>query len=157
MTEPSERPAVVTGEPAEAGGAADRHWRLRHLPVLLGVSAVLTVVAAALGGVTGGGSGAAGAAIGVAVVTLSYTISTLVIAWADSVDPQLVFTFGLATYITKVTLLGGVMSVVASTGWSGLVPLCLGMAAGVAGWTGAHIWWISTVHARRVRAGKMSG
>ncbi|MEV4760600.1 hypothetical protein AB0J86_36615 [Micromonospora sp. NPDC049559] len=134
----------------------DRRWRLRHLPVLLGVSGVALVVAAVLGGLLAGGVGAVGAPIGVAIVTLSYTLSTLVIAWADSVNPQLVLAVGLAAYATKFTLLGVIMSVVASSGWAGLVPLCLGVAAGVVLWTGTHIWWISTVHARRVRGGEMS-
>jgi hypothetical protein len=128
-------------------------WRIRHLPVLLAVSAVLLAAAALVGGMTAGVAGAAGAAAGVGIVTASYTLSTLVIAWADSVDPQLVLTFGLATYVTKFTLLGVGMALVANTGWAGLVPLCLGVAAGVVTWTGAHIWWISTVHAARVRDG----
>jgi hypothetical protein len=157
----AEESAQRTDEPSRATGevapAEDRHWRLRHLPVLLGVSGVLLVAAAITGALTGGGVAAAGAVIGVAIVTLSYTVSTLVIAWADSLDPQLVLTFGLGMYAAKFSLLGAVMGVVASTGWPGLVPLCLGVAAGVVAWTGAHIWWISTVHARRVRAGEMSG
>jgi hypothetical protein len=129
----------------------DRHWRIQHLPVLLLVSAVLLVVAAVVGGVARGGAGAAGAAIGVVIVTASYALSTLVLAWADAVNPQLVLTFGLALYVAKFTLLGGVMGIVAATGWAGLVPLCLGIAAGVIAWTTAHIWWISTVHVARSR------
>ena len=55
--------------------------------------------------------------------------------------------FGLGTVRREVQLLGVVMVAVASTGWPGLVPLALGIVAGVVVWTGAHIWWISTVHA----------
>jgi hypothetical protein len=124
---------------------------LRHLPVLLSVSAALIAVAALVGGVTAGGAGALGATIGVAVVTFSYTSSTLVVAWADSVDPQLVFPFGLAMYVAKFTVFGSLMFAAAATGWSGLVPLALGVVAAVVAWTGAHIWWISTVHLGRLR------
>ncbi|MEV0809017.1 hypothetical protein [Micromonospora sp. NPDC050200] len=127
---------------------ADRRWRLRHLPVLLLASAVLGAAAALVGGVTGGGDAALGAAAGVAVTVVSYTLTTVVLAWADAVNPQLVLPFGLGLYAAKFTLLGVVMVAVASTGWGGLIPLCLGIAAGVAVWTGVHIWWLTRMHRR---------
>ncbi|KKK06201.1 hypothetical protein [Micromonospora sp. HK10] len=133
-----------------AEAAADRGWRLRHLPVLLVASAVLAALAAVAGGVTHGPAGALGAAAGVALTVASYTLTTVVLAWADARDPQLVLPFGVGVYVAKMSLLGAVMVLVASTGWSGLIPLCLGIAAGVVVWTGVHVWWLSTVHARRV-------
>lgn len=120
--------------------------------MLLAASAVLAAGAAVLGGVTGGGAAALGAALGVAVTVVSYSLTTVVLAWADSRNSQLVLPFGLGLYVAKFTLLGVVMVAVASTGWSGLIPLCLGIAAGVVVWTGVHIWWLTTVHARRTRA-----
>ncbi|WP_446216664.1 hypothetical protein [Micromonospora sp. IBHARD004] len=134
-----------------AEAAADRGWRLRHLPVLLIASAVLGALAAVVGGVTGGADAALGAAAGVAVTAVSYTLTTVVLAWADARDPQLVLPFGLGLYAAKFTLLGAVMIGVAATGWPGLIPLCLGIAAGVAVWTGVHVWWLTTVYARRPR------
>ncbi|HEY0699654.1 MAG TPA: hypothetical protein VGD43_17790 [Micromonospora sp.] len=124
---------------------------MRHLPVLLIASAVLMVVAAAVGGLTRGGAGAAGAAAGVGVVVFSYTLTTVMLAWADATNPQLVMPFGLALYATKFTLFGVVMAAVASTGWPGLVPLAFGVCVGVLVWTGTHVWWLVTVHARRPR------
>ncbi|WP_405105041.1 hypothetical protein OG559_17210 [Micromonospora sp. NBC_01405] len=132
--------------------ADDRGWRLRHLPLLLVVSAVVAALGAVAGGVLGGADAALGVAAGMAVTVASYTLTTVVLAWADARNPQLVLPFGLGLYAAKFTLLGGVMLAVASTGWAGLLPLCLGIAVGVAAWTGAHIWWISTVHMRRTRA-----
>ncbi|MER7440575.1 hypothetical protein [Micromonospora avicenniae] len=131
--------------------AEDRGWRLRHLPVLLIASVLLAGVAAVVGGVTGGADAALGAAAGVAVTVISYSLTTVVLAWADARNPQLVLPFGLALYVAKFTVLGAVMVGVASTGWPGLIPMCLGIAAGVAVWTGVHIWWLTTVHARRAR------
>ncbi|MEU4676885.1 hypothetical protein [Micromonospora sp. NPDC023737] len=132
--------------------AEDRGWRLRHLPVLLIASVLLAGVAAVVGGVTGGAEAALGAAAGVAVTVISYSLTTVVLAWADARNPQLVLPFGLALYVAKFTVIGAVMVGVASTGWPGLIPMCLGIAAGVAVWTGVHIWWLSTVHLRRARA-----
>ncbi|OKI68768.1 hypothetical protein [Micromonospora sp. CB01531] len=129
----------------------DRGWRLRHLPVLLISTAVLAAAAGVVGGVTRGVDGALGAAAGVAVTALSYTLTTVALAWADARDPQLVLPFGLGAYVAKMTLLGAVMVGVASTGWPGLIPFCLGIAAGVLVWTAVHIWWLTTVHARRSR------
>ncbi len=133
-----------------AEAAADRGWRLRHLPVLLVASVVLAAVAAVVGGTLRGADGALGAAAGVAVTAASYTLTTVVLAWADARDPQLVLPFGLGLYLAKMTLLGGVMVLVGASGWPGLIPFCLGIAAGVLIWTGVHIWWLATVHARRV-------
>jgi hypothetical protein len=135
-------------EPRRAADRTDRRWRLRHLPALLLASAVVLLAAALVGWLTSGGVGAAGAAIGVAVATLSYTVSTLVIAWADSLEPRLVLPFGVGTYIAKFSLLGGLMIIVAGSGWPGQVALGWGIAAGVVGWTAAQIWWIATVHRR---------
>ncbi|WP_203857565.1 hypothetical protein [Plantactinospora mayteni] len=137
--------------PADGSGAADRHWRLAHLPVVLGASAGLLVLATVLGALLGGGVGAAGAAAGVGLVTLSYLASTLVIAWADSVNPTLVLPFGLAMYVAKFSVIGVVMAGVAGRGWVGLVPFGWGVVAGVVAWTGANIWWVVTVHAARTR------
>ncbi|SCE93200.1 hypothetical protein GA0070612_2290 [Micromonospora chokoriensis] len=128
---------------------SDRRWRLRHLPVLLGASVALAVVAAVVGAVAGGATAAVGAAVGVGVTVLSYTLTTVVLARADQVNPQLLLPLGVGLYVLKFSLLGGVLVAVASTGWAGLIPLCLGIVAGVAVWTAVHIWWLTTVHARR--------
>lgn len=130
----------------------DRRWRLRHLPTLLGASAVAMVVAAVIGGLTRGGAGAVGAAVGVALVTASYTLTTVVVAWADSVNPQLVLPFGVGMYVIKYSLLGGVLVVWGTSDWPGLVPLAWGVVVGVVAWTGVHIWWITKVWPRHREA-----
>ncbi|MEJ3750921.1 hypothetical protein WEI85_47830 [Actinomycetes bacterium KLBMP 9797] len=123
----------------------DKRWRLRHLPTLLAASAVAMVVAAVLGGVTRGGAGALGAVAGVGLVTASFTISTVVLAWADAINPQLLLPFGLGLYVAKYSLLGGVMIIITSADWAGLVPMGWGVAVGVVAWTGVHIWWITKI------------
>ncbi|WDZ85020.1 hypothetical protein [Micromonospora cathayae] len=133
----------------EATTARTGNWRLRHLPVLLAATAVSALAAAGVGALLDGPTAALGAALGVAVTALSYTLTTVVLAWADSVNPQLVLPFGLGLYAAKFTLLGGVMMAVAASGWAGLLPLCVGIAVGVVVWTGVHIWWLTVVHARR--------
>lgn len=117
-------------------------WRLAHLPVLLSVTGSLLLVATLVGWLARGGAGAAGAAAGVGVVTASYLVSTLAIAWADSVNPALVLPVGLTGYAVKFTVIGVVMASVAASDWDGLAPMGLGVVAGVIAWTATQIWWV---------------
>ncbi len=116
--------------------------RMTHLPVGLKASAVILVLMVAGGAVFGGLAGALGAAAGVGIVVASFTISSLVIAWADSVHPTLVLPVGMVTYITKFTALGFVMTAVAGSGWNGLTALCLGVGVATIGWATAQAWWV---------------
>ncbi|HEU4426907.1 MAG TPA: hypothetical protein VFR67_30610 [Pilimelia sp.] len=122
---------------------AGAHWRTRHLPPLLVVSGVVMLGAAAVGWLAAGPPGAAGAGAGVALVTAGYVLSTVAIAWADSVAPALVLPVGLMTYVVKLTVIAGVLVVAAELGWQGLVPAAWGVVAGVLGWTAAQIWWLA--------------
>jgi hypothetical protein len=117
-------------------------WRLAHLPVPLALTGGLLVLAAAVGALLQGRVGAAGAAAGVGVVTGSYLVSTLLVAWADSVDPRLVLPVGLTAYAVKFTLIGVVMAAVTARGWAGLEALGAGVVAGVVVWTTSHVWWL---------------
>jgi hypothetical protein len=132
--------------------AGEGGWRLRHLPTLLVTSAVVIAVAAVVGGVTRGGAGAAGAAIGVALPSASFTLSTVVLAWADAQNPRLVLPFGVGLYVMKYSLLGGVMILVGASDWPGLLPFGWGVAAGIVAWTGVHIWWLTRVWPRSRRS-----
>jgi hypothetical protein len=126
-------------QPAPAA-PADRRWRLRHLPAALAVSAALLVAAAVAGWLAAGATGALGAAAGVALVTVGYLLSTLVVAWADSVATPLVMPIGMMAYLVKLTVIGGVMFIAAFAGWRGLIPMAWGVVAGVLGWTAGTIW-----------------
>ncbi|MEV0395352.1 hypothetical protein [Polymorphospora rubra] len=115
--------------------------RLRHLRVPLIVSALLLVVAVLLGWLVEGADGAAGAAAGVAVVTFSYLLSSVAVAWADSVLPKLVLTVGLATYVLKFSIFGVVMFAVAASGWAGLRTMAAAMICATVAWVTAQVWW----------------
>jgi ATP synthase protein I len=114
---------------------------LRHLPSGLAASGVLLVAGVALFGVLRGAAGAAGFAAGVALVAASYVLSSLAVAWADTVNPRLVMPVGLTTYVTKVILIGIVMAAIAATGWAGLVPMGCAVIATAVGWIAAQAWW----------------
>ncbi|BCB84656.1 hypothetical protein [Phytohabitans suffuscus] len=134
----------------------DGRWRLRHLPTLLVASAVAIAVGAVVGGLTRGGAGALGAAVGVALPSASFTLSTVVLAWADKQNPRLVLPFGVGLYVMKYSMLGSVMILAGASDWAGLVPFGWGVAAGIVVWTGVHIWWLTRVWPR-LRGGKPAG
>ena len=116
--------------------------RLAHLPPLLAVSAILTGLAALVGGLVSGTDGALGAAAGVALVVASYTFSTVAMAWADTVNPRLVLPVGLGAYVTKFSLFGLMFVAILDRDWPGTTPMAWGIVAGVLGWTTAQIWWV---------------
>ena len=122
---------------------ADPRWRVAHLPFLSAVSAALLSCAASAGFLTGGPQAALGAATGVLIVTLSYTMSTLVIAWADTVRPALLMPLGLLTYVLKYTLLGVILAFGVATDWPGKTALGLGIIAGVVVWSTVQAWWFA--------------
>jgi hypothetical protein len=115
---------------------------MNHLPVGLKVSAVIFVLTVAGGAVFGGLTGALGAAAGVGIVVASFTVSSLVIAWADSVHPTLVLPVGMFTYIIKFTAIGFAMAAVVASGWDGLTALGVGVAVATIGWATAQAWWV---------------
>jgi hypothetical protein len=134
-TNPSPTPAPAT----PSAGAVRK--RLRHLPSGLLASAVLLVIGLVVGWLARGGSGAAGAAAGVALVAASYTVSSLVIAWADARNPRLVLPIGLLAYVVKFTLIGFVMAAIDASGWDGLPAMGLAIIVAALGWTIAQAVW----------------
>lgn len=134
----------VTAKPAAMRPGLRR--RLRHLPAGLVASAAVAALGVVVGAVVGGAAAAAGALAGVALVAASYTVSSVVIAWADSIDPRLIMPVGLMTYVFKFTVIGLVMWVIAGTAWSGLKPMGVTIMVTALGWTIAQAWW--TWHAR---------
>ncbi|AGZ45729.1 hypothetical protein [Actinoplanes friuliensis] len=122
---------------------ADPRWRIEHLPFLTAFSIALMICAASVGFFADGGPAAVGAAAGVAIVTVSFTMSTLVLAWADTVRPALLMPLGLMTYVVKYSLLGVILAFVISSEWPGRLAMGWGVVAGVLGWTAVQIWWVA--------------
>jgi hypothetical protein len=120
--------------------------RLNHLPAGLLGTALVLVFAVPIAGITRGASGAIGAAIGVVGVALSYVLSGLAVAWADSISPQLTMPVGIATYAVKFSLLGVLLIGFGDSSWPGLHPMAYAILAAVLGWNAGHIWWAA--HAR---------
>jgi hypothetical protein len=141
---------VVSQVPTEERPSppADPAWRIEHLPLLSAVSMALLLCAGSVGFLTGGPDSALGAAAGVLIVTVSYTMSTLVIAWADTVRPALLMPLGMLTYVVKYSLLGVILAIGVSIEWPGWDALGWGIVAAVVVWTGVQAWW---VHRRVMR------
>ena len=124
---------------------ADPRWKVAHLPFLTAVAAALMLCAASAGFLAGGAATALGAAAGVLIVTISFTMSTLVIAWADTVRPALLMPLALFTYVLKYTVLGVVLAFGVSSQWAGKAALGWGIVAAVVVWTAVQAWWFLRV------------
>jgi hypothetical protein len=116
--------------------------RLNHLrPGLLG-SAIVLALGAVIGGLAAGSAGVLGVVIGVAVVAFSFTVSSVIIAWADSINPSLVLPVGLMTYVLKFTLFGIALVAALRVEWAGMRPMAFAMAAATIAWAVAHATWV---------------
>jgi hypothetical protein len=134
---PAAAAAPVNGLPVDPG------WRVRHLPMLTAISGALALCAASVGLLADGPNAALGAASGVLVVAVSFTVSTLVVAWADAVRPALIMPLGLLTYVIKYSLIVAIMIGVASSGWTGGRAMAWGIVVGAVLLTVAQVWWVS--------------
>ena len=145
MVSDNPRPRTHSDAPqTQPGGMGPR---VRHLRVALSVAGALAAVGAVVAGLISGAHGALGFAAGVFLVAASYTASTLAIAWADSINPQMVFPVGMAMYVTKFSLLGAMMILVGATDWDGKIPMAVGIVVGVVSWIAIQIWWtVKTAH-----------
>lgn len=116
--------------------------RLRFLPFMLGVTAVVAVVAPVVAYLAVGSAAAVGVLAGVVLVGVSYLLSSFVIAWADSINPKMVLSVGLLMYGVKFTVLFLVLAVIAKSGWAGLKPMAIGIGIAAIAWTIGHGWWL---------------
>ncbi|WP_238008114.1 hypothetical protein KZZ52_06555 [Dactylosporangium sp. AC04546] len=116
--------------------------RLQHLPAGLIAMAALLVVAVPVALWRDGASGAAGAVAGIGLVTLSYTLSSLIIAWADLKARHLLMPVAMGTYVVKFTIIGVAMWFVSSADWGGLPWMGALVIAAVVVWMGAHATWV---------------
>jgi hypothetical protein len=146
-------PAGVTQPPvAPRGGVKER---VRHLRVEFAVAGILLVIGAVVAGLAHGSDISAGVGLAraggfagaVALVALSYTLSTLAIAWADSISSQLVFPVGVGMYVFKFSLLAVFMVAIGETTWNGKIATAVGIVLAVVAWTSTQIWWtVQTAH-----------
>lgn len=131
---------------------ADPRWRIEHLPLVSAVGAALVLFAFSIGLLAAGVPGALGAAGGVLVVTVGVTLTTLAIAWADVIRPELVLPVGLGVYVVKYAAIVFLLFAVAGSGWSGARPMFWGVAVGAVLLTGIQAWWLTRLASRRAAA-----
>jgi hypothetical protein len=128
----------------------DPRWRIEHLPFVLAVGFALVLCAGSVGFLVGGPTAALGAALGMLVITLGINLTTLAIAWADVIRPELVMPVGLTVYVIKYALIAVLMLTVLSRGWAGGDAMAWSMAAGVVVLTAVQVWWLLRIAARRL-------
>jgi hypothetical protein len=127
---------------------ADPRWRIEHLPMVTAAGVALVLCALSVGFLAGGRTAALGAGAGVLIVTISFSMSTLAVAWADVLRPALVLPVGLLAYVIKYMVIAFIMIAVGASGWAGGIPMAWGIVGGVVLLTAAQVWWVSRL-ARR--------
>jgi hypothetical protein len=135
---------------------ADPRWRIEHLPLVTAVGMALVLCAFSAGFLADGVPGALGAAGGVLVVSVGVSLTTLAIAWADVIRPELVMPVGLGVYVVKYAAIVFLLFAVAGSGWSGARPMFWGVAVGAVLLTGVQAWWLSRLASRRASAARPS-
>jgi hypothetical protein len=134
----------------------DPRWRIEHLPLVTAVGMALVLCAFSVGFLADGVPGALGAAGGVLVVSAGVTLTTLAIAWADVIRPELVMPVGLCVYVVKYAAIVFLLFAVAGSGWSGARPMFWGVAVGAVLLTGVQAWWLTRLASRRASAARPS-
>jgi hypothetical protein len=127
----------------------DPRWRIEHLPFVLVVGFALVLCAASAGFLIAGPTAGFGAAGGMLIVTVGVSLTTLAIAWADVIRPQLVMPVGLAAYVIKYALIVFLMIAVANAEWPGGKAMAWSIAAGAVLLTGVQIFWLSRIARQR--------
>jgi hypothetical protein len=116
--------------------------RLQHLPTALTAMGILLVVVAPLAGWRDGAIGVLGALAGTALVTVSYAVSSLIIAAVDLRARHLLLPVAMSTYVLKFMIIGLVMWVVSGAEWGGLPWLGAMVIAGTLVWVTAQAVWV---------------
>ena len=75
-----------------------------------------------------------GFALGAGIAGVSFLLSSLIIAWVDTIDRRMILPVGLMTYVFKILVIGMVVFGLSRGDWPGFVPLLWGIAAGATGW-----------------------
>jgi hypothetical protein len=116
--------------------------RLNHLPAQLLAMAIVLVVTVPIALWRDGWTGVAGDAAGVALVTVSYVVSSLVIAWTDLKARHMLLPVAMATYVIKFTFIGLAMWAALNTEWAGLPWMGVAVIVAVIAWMTAHAVWV---------------
>ncbi|GAA2364928.1 hypothetical protein [Dactylosporangium salmoneum] len=116
--------------------------RLTHLPAQLLAMAIVLAVTIPIALWRDGGAGAAGDAAGVGLVTVSYVVSSLIIAWTDLRARHMLLPVAMATYLVKFTFIGFAMWVALGTDWAGLPWMGVSVIVAVIAWMTAHAIWV---------------
>lgn len=114
-------------------------WRLHQLWLPLIGTGVVLVAATVVAALWRGFDAAAGVFAGVGVVAVSYSLTMVVVAWADATKTSWVLPLGMLTYVVKFTVIGVVLASVAATGWAGMPAMGFGVIIGLLTWIPAQI------------------
>ncbi len=114
-------------------------WDTGHLRAGLLTTVVLSAIGGPLAWVLRDGRAAAWVVAGQALVAAFFTSSALAVAWAGRISDSLTLPVALATYVTKVTILGVTLVALRHVSWLDPTALAWSVVAGTVAWTGVQL------------------
>jgi ATP synthase protein I len=95
-----------------------------------------------VGLIQGGTPTVLGVTIGCLAAVASFVVSSVSVAWADSVNPRLVLVVGLTVYALKMCALAALLFAIRGSAWAGLPAVGWGLAATVVVWVAVQAVWV---------------
>ncbi|WP_241834968.1 hypothetical protein [Pseudofrankia asymbiotica] len=131
----------AAGTKPRAGGGP--RSPLTSAPIIrlgLMISAVIAVVAVALGASLRGWAGVAAASLGIGIVVVFFSVSKIAVGFVARRAPHLLLPAALGIYGFKIFLLGVLLVALDGVEAVNLPTLAWTVLAGVVGWVGAELW-----------------
>ncbi|UOY01395.1 hypothetical protein [Blastococcus sp. PRF04-17] len=122
----------------------DTSWDVSFLRVGALVTAFVTAVAAPLAGLLGGWDSALGVLAGAVVVTLFFSLSGLVIAWAGGHGDAFTLPAALGTFFVKMLVFVAVLRALPPDGPLDRLALAWAVIVGALLWGGVQARWVWT-------------
>ena len=123
---------------------SDAPWDLSFLRVGALVTAGAAVVGALVTGLLAGWADAIGVLVGALIVTVFFTVSGLVVAWAGRIDDSFTLPAAVGTFLLKAVVLFAVLSALPADGWLDRRTLAWTVVVGALLWSGIQLRWVWT-------------
>jgi hypothetical protein len=107
-------------------------------------AAGVTAVAAPVTGFLRGWSDAVGVLVGALIVTLFFSLSGVVVAWAGRIDDAFTLPAALGMFVVKAVVLFAILGALPEDGWIDRLTLAWAVIVGALLWSGVQLRWVWT-------------
>jgi hypothetical protein len=119
-------------------------WDISFLRVGALVTGAVAAAAAVVTGLLAAWADAVSVLVGAAIVTVFFSVSSLVVAWAGRIDDTFTLPAALGTFLVKALILFAFLSALPDDGWLDVRMLAFTVVAGALLWSGIQLRWVWT-------------